>query len=220
MVYAKRKRFSKKKYTMRKRRRFNISSRRKYGRTGHLRVLRWSAKDTTNNCHVQYVGNDVNNSADFALTFAITDCANSAELTSVFDQYSIQRIMYRWVAIRSTDWASTTTLRGYDIRVTWCHDFNDSSTISRLAQMQRANLREVLLNQNKMYSKWYSLKPACLQQMYESTTTTAYAPKWNQFLDTNDPAPHYGMKGTYSELNAGLGLRLEAKFVLKFKGVV
>jgi len=187
---------------------------------GFCKILRWSSKDTGNNCHVQYVGNDSNNSSDFSNTFTITDAANSSELSNLFDTYRLTYIKYRWVATRSTDWATTTTLRGYDIRITWCHDFNDSSTISRLALMQRSNLRECYLNQNKMQSKWYSLKPAVLTQMYESTTTSAYAPKWKQWLDTNDPAPHYSIKGTYSELNSGLALRLEAKLYFQFKGVV
>lgn len=221
MGYA-RKRSTKRSYKKRtygRRRRFNMV-RKTGGRMGHLRVLRWSAKDTNNNCHVQYVGNDTNNSSDFGITFTMTDAANSSELTSLFDNYKINRVMYRWVAIRSTDWASTTTLRGYDIRVTWCHDFNSAVPISRLAQMQRSNVREVLLNQTKMTSKWYSLKPAVLTQLYESATTTAYSPKWKQWMDTNDTAPHYGILGTYSELNAGLGLRLEAKLYMELKGVV
>lgn len=221
MVYA-RKRSTKRSYKKRtyvRRRRFNMV-RKAGGRMGHLRVVRWSAKDTTNNCHVQYVGNDVNNSADFSIQFAISDTANSSELTGLFDNYRVNRVMYRWVAIRSTDWASTTTLRGYDIRVTWCHDFQSSSTISRLAQMQRSNVREALLNQTKMATRWYSLKPAALAQMWESATSSAYSPKWKQWLDTGDPAPHYGILGTYSELNAGLGLRLEAKLYMELKGVV
>lgn len=221
MAYV-RKRSTKRSYKKRpyyRKRRFNMR-RRGIGRMGRCSVLRWSAKDTTNNCHVQYVGNDVNNSADFGITFTVTDAANSTDMTNLFDNYRITRVMYRWVAIRSTDWASTTTLRGYDIRVTWCHDFNSATTISRLAQMQRSNVRECLLNQTKMTSKWYSLKPAVLQQLYEGATTTAYSPKWKQWLDTNDPAPHYGILGTYSELNAGLGLRLEAKLYFDLKGVV
>lgn len=188
-------------------------------KSGFLKTIRWSAKDTANNVHVQYVGNDTNNSADFSLQFALTDAANSSELTSLFDNYRITRVMYRWVATRSTDWSSTTTLRGYDIRITWCHDFNSSSTISRLTQMQRANVREAYLNQNRMQTRWYSLKPATLTQSYEGVATTAYSPKWGQWFDTNDPTPNYGILGTYSELNSGLAIRLEAKLVMEFKGV-
>lgn len=201
-----------------KRRRY--TRRRRSMPSGVVKMVRWSAKDTTNNCHAQYVGNDVNNSADFNHQFTITDAANSSEMTSLFDNYKLSYVKYRWVAIRSTDWASTTTLRGYDIRVTWVHDFNSSTNISRLAQMQRSGIRECLLNQNKMFTRWYGLKPAVLVQVYEGLTGTAYAPKWRQYVDTADPCPHYGILGTYSELNAGLGLRLEAKLYFTLKGVI
>lgn len=188
--------------------------------TGMIRTVRWSSKDSGNQCHVQYVGNDVNNSADFTAQFSLGDVANFGEFVSLFDNYRITGVKYRWILTRTPDWATTTTLRGYPVRVTWCHDYNDSTSISRLALYQKANLKEVLLDVNKLQTRWYSLRPACLSQIYEGVTGTAYSPKWKQWMDTNDSAcPHYGIKGTYSELNAGVGLRLEAKIMMEFKGV-
>lgn len=192
-----------------------------YVKPGHLLTHRWSAKDLTNCCHVQYTGNDVNNSADVTAQFTLADASGSAELVQLFDNFRLTKIMYRWVITRTPDWNSTTGVRGYSVRVTWVHDFNDSTPISRLAQLQRSGCREEMLNVDKPESKWYTLNPAVAMQAYESATTTAYAPKWRQWLDTNDnSAPHYGLKATYSELNTGNALRLEAKMYFEFKGVV
>lgn len=39
------------------------------------------------------------------------------------------------------------------------------------------------------------LKPAIQMEMYKSSVTTAYTPKWGQWIPTNDPTvPHYGLK--------------------------
>lgn len=191
-----------------------------YSKPGMLNCVRWSAKDTSNNCVVQYTGSDTVNSQDVAVQFALSDTQGSTELTNLFDSFRITKIQYRWVLTRTPDWATTSTLRGYSVRVTWCHDFNSSSPITRAAQYQRANLREEMLSVDKPETKWYTLKPAVLGQMWESAVATSYSPKWKQWLDTGDSAtPHYGILGTYSELNAGLALRLEAKLFMEFKGI-
>jgi len=42
------------------------------------------------------------------------------------------------------------------------------------------------------------LKPAIQMEMFKSTLTTAYTPKWGQWIPTRDPTvPHYGLK-TYA----------------------
>lgn len=39
------------------------------------------------------------------------------------------------------------------------------------------------------------LKPACQEEIYKSSVTTAYAPKWGQWIPTVDPTvPHYALK--------------------------
>lgn len=216
MAY-KRKRSTRKSRKVTKRRRFNIP-RRKYSRVGYFKVLRWSSKDSTNNCHVLLQGNDTLPDGTGATTFALSDVNGYTEIQSLFDNYTITKVMYRWVVTRNPDWASTTTNRGWSTRIMWTHDFNDSTPISQALIFQRANLREAYLNNDKLYTKWYKLNPAILAQMFEGAAATAYAPKWRQMIDTNDLSPHYGIKYAYQNLYAGINLRLEAKMIIKAKG--
>lgn len=189
-------------------------------RTGFFKIMRWSSKDSTNNCHVLLQGNDTVPDNIGATTFALSDLNGFGELQSLFDNFRVTRVIYRWVVTRNPDWASTTTNRGWSTRIMWSHDFNDSTPISQALLFQRANLKEAYLNNDKLYTRWYSLKPAVLTQMYESPTATAYKPAWLQWMDTNDnAAPHYGIKYAYQNLYTGINLRLEAKVYVECKGI-
>lgn len=187
---------------------------------GRFRCLRWSSKESTQNCHIFIQGSDTVTAADGATTFALVDVNGSAELVSLFDNFRLTKVLYRWVITRTPDYASTTANRGWFTRINWTHDFNDSTPITRGLMYQRADLKEEYLNADKPSTKWYSLNPAALVQLYESTTATSYGPRWRQWMDTSDQsAPHYGIKYTYDNLYLGLNLRLEAKLMIECKGI-
>lgn len=187
---------------------------------GILKAMRWSSKDSTNNCHVLIQGNDAVPSNNNAITFMLADTAAYNEAVALFDNYRITRVMYRWVVTRSPDWNSTTANRGWSIRIVWGHDFNDSTPVSMSQLYQRSGIREAYLNTDRLTTKWYSLKPASLGNMYETTGATAYSPKWLQWVDTADYSmTHYGIKYAYDNLYTGCNLRLEAKIYCEFKGI-
>lgn len=212
-------RYSKNSRRSRKTSRYQRKYRKYSPKIGIVRVMRWSSKDSVNNCHLLLQGNDALPDTTGAVTFTLSDVQSYGELQSLFDNYTITRVLYRWVVTRSTDWASTTTNRGWSTRIAWAHDFNDSTPISQANLFQRAGLREVYLNTDRLQTKWFSLKPAILAQMYEGTTLTAYSPKWRQYIDTADLAPFYGIKYAVQNLYAGINLRLEAKIFGTFKGI-
>lgn len=201
-----------------KRRRFNMSRKQQQG--GYLRVMRWSSRDATNSCHILLQGSDAAPDQTGTTTFQLADTAASAELTALFDNYKITKVLYRWVVTRNPDWNSTTANRGWSIRVAWAHDFNDQIVISQAQLFQRAGLKEVYLNSDRLQSKWFSIRPAVLVQQYESAVATSYGPKWSQWIDTAETAtPHYGIKYAYQNLYAGTNLRLEAKVYMECKGI-
>lgn len=219
MVYVR-----KGKRTMRKRlrkttRRFNLTKR-KTGRSGFLKVLRWSSKDTSNQCHLTIAGSDVVQTTEGATTFALYDVNGQAELVSLFDNYRMVKVLYRWVITRNPSDNPTAGYKGYYPRITWVHDFNSSASINRGQMYQHANLREVFMGDNYQKTKWYTLSPASLTQLYEGPTTTSYAPKWRQWMDTQDnQCPHYGIKYVVDNLTSTITLRLEAKLVFECKGI-
>lgn len=202
-----------------KKRKFNMT-RKKFGRIGYFKLMRWNANDSTQNCYVMLQGNDTVPDGTGTCTFALSQIPAYSELVNLFDNYRMVGVSYRWVVTRSTDWATTNANRGWSVRINWTHDFNDSTTISQSQIYQRANQREVYLNNDKLSTRWFSLKPAALIQMFESISSTAYQPKWKQWFDTADvTAPHYGIKYAYQNLYAGINLRLEAKCYYEFKGI-
>lgn len=210
----------KKTYSSKGRRRTFCKSGKKFGRTGFFKVMRWSNQDATNNCAVQLNGNDALPSDVGVATFTLSQMAGAGELVSLFDNYRIVKVLYRWVVTRNPDQVTTAANKGVYPRLVWRHDFNDSAPISRTQMYQSSNIREVFFGDNYQKTKWYSLSPSTLLQMYESATSTAYQPKWKQWMDTADQtAPHYGLKFVYSELYTGVNLRLEAKIVAELKGV-
>lgn len=204
-----------------KRRRFNMTKRRtKQPASGRIKILRWCNADATNNCALNIVGSDVLPAQDGTAQFSMSQMAGAAEIVSLFDNYRILKILYRWVITRNPDQVTTTANKGLYPRLVWRHDFNDGATITRNQMMQSANIKEAYFGDSYQKTRWHLLNPAMLVNGYESATQTAYLPKWRQWMDTNDSAAlHYGIKYSFSELYAGSSLRLEAKILVECKGI-
>lgn len=215
-----RKTYRKKRSVRRTRKSYNITrKRRSTGRGGFLRVVRWSSSAAPN-VHYNLTGADANPSGNFATLFALNQVNGFAELVSLFDNFRITKVLYRWIITRDPSQASTAGNRGIYPRIVWTHDFNDSAPISRDLIYQRANMKEAYFSDNIQRTKWYSLKPSILSTMYESGVANAYSPKWAQWLDTADNAtPHYGIKFAYDNLYTGISMQLEAKIFMECKGI-
>lgn len=191
-----------------------------YRSAGKFKVLRWSSADSTNNCQFQFTGSDAVPSTENTVTFAMNQVNGSSELVSLFDNYRILKVMYRWVITRQPDQVTTAANKGVYPRIVWTHDFNDSTPITRALIYQRANLKEAFMGDNYQKTRWYSIKPAVLTQMYESGVATAYQPTWRKWLDTSDNAtPHYAIKYAISEAYTGMNVRMEAKILMECKGI-
>lgn len=219
MVYRRKRTFRKKRTTRRYGTRPMYKRRRTLGQRS-FKVMRWSSYDSVNNCHLTFVGNDTVPNVENSAVFAMSHVNGSGELVSLFDNFRIHKVLYRWVLYRNPDQVTTTANKGIYPRIVWTHDFNDSTPIGRAQIYQRANLREEYFSDNHQRSKWYTLKSAVLAQMYESGVATAYQPQWKKWLDTSDNAtPHYGFKYSIDQNYAGMQIRLEAKILMECKGI-
>lgn len=192
--------------------------RRMGSKPGTIKLVRWSSA-VSPNCHVNLVGNDTIFSGTSATTFGLNNVNGNGEIISMFDNYRITKVQYRWVCTRSPEFATGANNKGIYPRINWTHDFNDQIAISRDLIYQRANMKEAYFTSDRQKSRWYTLKPSILAVMYESSTTSAYSPKWRQWLDTNDTAPHYGIKYAWDQLFAGVNVNLEAKIFMECKGI-
>lgn len=210
--------------SMRKRSRKPSSVRRYYrkrrspSKGGMLRLVRWSNRDSTNLCHFIINGTAGGSSVPLTTTFQFGDIAGAGELTSLFDNYMITKVLYRWVLRRDPSQGLTA---GAFPRVLWVHDFNDQLAPATVGQLrQYSNCREYNFTEERNQSKWYTLKAASLPLTYVSSVTTATGPKWNQWFDTSlTTVPHYGLKYAVDQLYTNISVLLEAKIVMTLKGV-
>lgn len=216
MAYTRKKTFRKKRTT--RKCPGGMYRRRTSYKPGFVKLVRWSS-NVAPNVHVNIVGNDTIYSGTSATFFQLTNINGNAELVSLFDNYRITRVQYRWVCTRDPTQATTAGNKGLYPRINWTHDFNDSATITRDLIYQRANMKEVYFTSDRQKSRWYTLKPSILATMYESSATNAYSPKWMQWIDTNDTSPHYGIKYAWDNTFLGVNVNLEAKIFLECKGI-
>lgn len=133
-------------------------------------------------------------------TFALNKLVNYSELTSLYDQYKINfvELYVMW----SPDYlpVATSTTPGERanlippcLKIYHLADYDDDSAMSKQEFKERAKCKLMLLKPQQR--KKIVIKPAVLSQMYETLTSTGYAPKFNVKLDTADPGvPHYAYK--------------------------
>lgn len=72
------------------------------------------------------------------------------------------------------------------------HNDNTADTLSTMKDSMKTKTH-MFTNDKPEFS--IQLKPAIQSEMYKSAVTTAYTPKWGQWIPTVDPTvPHYGLK--------------------------
>lgn len=185
-----------------------------------LRITRFSNRETSTTSHLYLQGTALGSNIG-STTFKLADCPNSGELTALFDNYCIRKVLYRWVLLRDPSAYQTTAgTQGIFPRILWVHDFNDSTPQNRSVLMQYPKMKEFYFSETRQKTRWFTLKPAALTVMFETGVQTAYKPTWNAYVDTLDSnMAHYGIKYDYNNLYEGNTLILEAKFIMDFKGI-
>lgn len=132
--------------------------------------------------------------------FALDKVINYTELTALYDQYKINfvEIYMMWspdylhVATAATS-GERANLVPPSLKIYHIADYDDANALTKDEFKERAKTQLTLLKPGMV--KKITVKPAVLSQMYETLTSTGYAPKWNIKLDTEDPSvPHYSYK--------------------------
>lgn len=167
-------------------------------------------------------GNDLVPSVGGGQFFKLNDLTNSSEFTNLFDQYQIVGIQYRFVSRINPDFATTVGNRGIYPVLRWVHDHDDVSSPGSASELyQYPAMREFNFTSDKNCTRWMYLKPALANEVFGTVVQTAYAPKWRQWCDCNYAGiQHYGIKYYADNCYAGQSIYLEAKYVLKFRGVM
>lgn len=206
----------------------------KRSRRSYARSVRRSVIKTMTNRQVYYFdrwkgqlayfnGSDVTPNAGWVQNFALNQLPNYTEFTSLFDQFKICKVYYRFVLRRSPSDITTAANKGLLTSVVWVHDFDGGSgtptSADELYQYGK-RCRQIWLSDSKPCSKWFCIKPARLAQEYESGVAAAYRPMWKGYVNCGDNAtPHYGLVGFNISNYAGQELDIEAKYCLAMKNV-
>jgi len=120
------------------------------------------------------------------------------ELTALYDQYMITKIDFNFQLMTNPDSnfaLNTTTNSGNNFypKMWYVKDYDDAGTLTLDAIKQYSKARCLTLMPNKTIR--ISVRPSVLMEVFNTTLTTQYVPKWKQWCDCeNVETPHYGLK--------------------------
>ena len=133
-------------------------------------------------------------------TFKLSNLVNYTELTQLYDQYKINfvEIFIMWSPdympiATSTTAGERANLIPPSLKIFHLPDYDDDGAMTKAEFKERAKTKLMLLKPQQR--RKIVVKPAVLSQIYETLTSTGYAPKWGVKLDSADPSvPHYSYK--------------------------
>lgn len=158
-------------------------------------------------------------------TFSLSKMKQQSDYASIFEFYRIDKIVatFRYkggtAGIASVaggaNWNESNPLLYFKV------DHNDI-TADTLATMKESMKTKTKMITNNKPEFSIVLKPAIQSEMYRSSVSTAYTPKWGQWIPTNDPSvPHYGLKAYAIGYKSGSydpgSLSVSYKYYVSFK---
>lgn len=158
-------------------------------------------------------------------TFSLSKMKQQSEYANLFEFYRIDKIVatFRYkggtAGIASVaggaNWNESNPLLYFKI------DHNDS-TADTLATLKDSMKTKTHMFTNNTPEFSIQVKPAIQSEMYKSSVTTAYTPKWGQWIPTVDPTvPHYGLKAYAIGYKSGSydpgSLSVTYKYYVSFK---
>lgn len=127
-----------------------------------------------------------------ALTFSIDQVANFVHLTGMYDSYRINKVILTFRPVcTDNNFANSFNYPGKLLVV---RDYDDSTALTSQDQYyQYKNCKMMPLASNRKLT--IGITPASLSATYQSAVSTAYSPKFKQWIDNSSSnVPHYGVK--------------------------
>lgn len=149
-------------------------------------------RDVSNDFTVDLSGSTY--SVSETLTFNLTQIAGYSELTAIYDQYTIDRIylklMYSPLHLIGTEAGQSPNQSVYVMtNVPLSRDGGDTPSLEQF----KANPSSKLFNLVPGQTRNFSFKPNVLTMLYEAAASTAYGPKFDQWINIADETtPHHG----------------------------
>lgn len=192
--YAKSKRTYKRKYTQKSR--FMKTT---YGKGTVLNPMKglygsYYFKRTTNS---GILTNVANNNIFYAYSFSLSSLPNYTEFQNLFHNYRILKIVFKVVPTFTGNEMVNTYNGGPNWQmsnISTFIDYNDATLpTDENTFLQAESLK--ITRAHRIHTRVF--KPAVLAAAYEGITSTAYIPKFGQWITTNggdSSTPHYGIK--------------------------
>lgn len=126
-------------------------------------------------------------------TFKLSDLPNYTEFTNLFDRYRILKVAVILVPNWTTnDLNPVTSTERTNPSIYSVIDYTEDGTPASLSEMYEDSQCKITRG-GRIHKRVFT--PAVLASSFETITTTAYTPKWKQWITTDDPAtPHYALK--------------------------
>jgi len=127
------------------------------------------------------------------LSFYLHDLQNYTELTALYDQYCITKVVldFQWTIV------DTGTTNGpnasYSPQLNLYRDYDDANTPTGPDFRESSRIIRKRLTANNPFR--IAITPAISSPVYKTGVTFGYGPKWKQKIDMANPdVPHYGAK--------------------------
>lgn len=167
-------------------------------------------------------GDDTVSAQVGAVSFSLSDVTAVADFTTLFDQFKIAGIAYRWCIGKDPMYptAGTNSTRFFP-RLVWVHDYDDNNPPSAITDLyQYPKMREFWFTGDKNATPWQYIKPARLDVGFENTVNSSYHPVWKGFTDmASTSTPFYGIKYATQQNYSGMQIYLQCKYYLIMKNV-
>lgn len=157
-------------------------------------------------------------------TFSLSKMRQADEYAAIFEFYRIDKIVATFRYKNSSRQSSTTSYNSVNEVNPLLYfkvDHNDitSQTVDELKDSLKTKTH-MFTNSKPEFS--IQLRPAIQDELYKSSLTTTYTPKWGQWLPCSEPSvPHYGLKAhccAFKDANWDPGnLEVSFKYYVSFK---
>lgn len=220
-------RYKRVKYSMGRRARTRVR-RSMRGRDVH-RFCRWATNGTDDSAQGSWTQSVEGVTESINPVFKLNYLPNYTEFTNLYDQYKITTVVCHVQLVSNPDagnilnsaTAGNNSSNWYP-KLWYVRDYDDSSSLTLDDMRQYAKAKMVVLRPNKTYR--IACKPAILMQAYDTAISTAYIPKWNQWVDAaSSGVPYYGLKFFVDCMNfdpadaAPFRVRFDVKYYVTMK---
>ena len=156
-------------------------------------------------------------------TFSLSKMRQQADYCNIFEFYRIDKVVatFRYKNINNATENTGRAINEINPLLYFKVDHNDitNDTLQTLKDSMKTKTK-MFTNDKPEFS--IQIKPAVQDELFRSTLTTAYTPKWGQWIPTTDPTVlHYGMKAYATAFSGGSwsagSMSVSFKYYVSFK---